>query len=89
MIDGDVLNIISDLDYDVILWDIDTRDWAHTPANKIAEKVIQNISSGDIILMHDYIGSNSPTCEALELFIPELLKKGYKFVTVSELIRTE
>lgn len=89
MIDGDILNIINDLDYDVILWDIDTRDWAHTPPDQIAQKVIKNISSGDIILMHDYIGVNSPTCEALELFIPELLKKGYKFVTVSELIGTE
>ena len=89
MIDGDILNIINNLDYDVILWDIDTRDWAHTPAKEIADKVIKNISSGDIILMHDYIGYNSPTCDALELFIPELIKKGYKFVTVSELLGTE
>jgi peptidoglycan/xylan/chitin deacetylase (PgdA/CDA1 family) len=36
--------------------------------------------------MHDYIGYNSPTPEALKLFIPVLLEKGYKFVVVSELI---
>ena len=89
MIDGGILDIINGLDYDVILWDIDTRDWAHTPADEIADKVIKSISSGDIILMHDYIGYNSPTCDALELFIPELIKKGYKFVTVSELLGTE
>ena len=89
MIDSDILNVINDLDYSVILWDIDTRDWAHTPADQIADNVIKNISSGDIILMHDYIGVNSPTCEALELFIPELLSKGYKFVVISELIGTE
>ena len=89
MVDADVLNLIHDLDYSIILWDIDTRDWAHTPAKEIARNVIKNISSGDIILMHDYIGVNSPTCEALELFIPELLKQGYKFVVVSELIGTE
>ena len=89
MIDSDILDLISDLDYSIILWDIDTRDWAHTPAEIIADNVINNISSGDIILMHDYIGVNSPTCDALELFIPELLKKGYKFVVISELIGTE
>ena len=70
----------------VILWDIDTRDWAHTSPQNIANHVISKISSGDIILMHDYIGKNSPTAEALRLFIPKLLDMGYKFVVVSDLI---
>jgi peptidoglycan/xylan/chitin deacetylase (PgdA/CDA1 family) len=86
MIDSDVKKVLGKLDYKVILWDIDTKDWAHTPPEKIAENVISNISSGDIILMHDYISYNSPTLEALELFIPALLEKGYSFVVVSELI---
>jgi peptidoglycan/xylan/chitin deacetylase (PgdA/CDA1 family) len=86
MIDSDVKKVLGKLDYKVILWDIDTKDWAHTPPKKIAENVISNISSGDIILMHDYISYNSPTLEALELFIPVLLEKGYSFVVVSELI---
>ena len=89
MIDSGVLNLIDDLDYSIILWDIDTRDWAHTPPRQIADNVINSISSGDIILMHDYIGTNSPTCEALELFIPILLEKGFKFVVISELLGSE
>jgi peptidoglycan/xylan/chitin deacetylase (PgdA/CDA1 family) len=68
------------------LWDIDTRDWDHTNPRDIAEMVVNKISSGDIILMHDYISYNSPTPEALELFLPILIEKGYQFVTVSELI---
>ena len=86
MIDTDVRNVIHCLDYKVILWDVDTRDWAQTPAEKIAEKVVSNVSSGDIILMHDYVSYNSPTPEALRIFIPKLLSMGYKFVVVSELI---
>lgn len=86
MIDGYVKSVIKQLDYKVILWDIDTLDWAHTPPDVIADKVISSISSGDIILMHDYISYYSPTPEALEAFIPILLEKGYKFVVVSELI---
>lgn len=89
MIDADVRSVLRNLDYKVILWDIDTRDWAHTPPCDIAANIINNISSGDIILMHDYIAHNSPTPEALRLFIPELVKKGYKFVVVSELIGLE
>lgn len=89
MIDSETLSVLQDLDYRVILWDIDTRDWAHTPPREIAEKVINKVSSGDIILMHDYIGVNSPTCEAMRIFIPVLIQKGYKFVVVSELIDTQ
>lgn len=89
MIDADVRTVLRSLDYKVIMWDIDTRDWAHEPPEKIAEKVISNIASGDIILMHDYIGHNSPTVEAIKIFIPVLLEKGYKFVVVSELIGLE
>ena len=86
MIDGYVKSVIKQLDYKVILWDIDTMDWANTPPEKIAQNVIKSVSSGDIILMHDYVSYNSPTPEALELFIPVLIEKGYKFVVVSELI---
>lgn len=89
MIDADVRTVLRSLDYKVIMWDIDTRDWAHEPPEKIAENVISNIASGDIILMHDYIGHNSPTVEAIKIFIPVLLEKGYKFVVVSELIGIE
>lgn len=88
-IKGSVETAAGALNYKVILWDIDTRDWAHTPAHDIYCNVVNNIKSGDVILMHDFIGHNSPTPEALEMFIPELLKRGYKFVTVSELIETD
>lgn len=80
------LRCCASLEYSIILWNIDTRDWAHTKPTAIYDNVMQNIDSGDIILMHDYIGKGSPTPEALELILPRLLKEGYKFVTVSELI---
>ena len=89
LIDADVRSVLRCLDYKVILWDIDTRDWANTPPETIANNVISNVKSGDIILMHDYIAHNSPTPDALRLFIPKLIEKGYKFVVVGELIGLE
>ncbi len=80
------LECCSLLEYSIILWNIDTRDWAQTPAREIYKNVTENIDPGDIILMHDYISRRSPTPEALELIIPKLLSDGYNFVTVSELI---
>lgn len=75
------------LDYTVILWSIDTRDWAHTPRKTIVNTVLERVKSGDIILFHDYIGGrDSPTPDALRQILPELLSRGYRFVTVSELL---
>ncbi len=77
---------VADCGYSIILWSVDTRDWAHTPVAKIVKNVMKNTSNGSIILCHDFIGKNSPTPEALEEFIPKLKENGYEFVTVSELI---
>ena len=76
-------------DYTLILWTVDTRDWAHTPVEQIAEMVENETEAGSIILCHDFIGRDSPTPDALRKFIPALLDKGFEFVTVSELLASE
>lgn len=86
MADVCIANIDILSDYNIIYWSIDTHDWAHESPEKISNNVLKAIKSGDIILMHDFIGRNSPTPAALELMIPKLQEKGYNFVTVSELI---
>jgi len=72
--------------YKIVYWSIDTMDWDHHTPENIFNYVVKNIKAGDIILMHDYIGYNTPTPRALELIIPKLLESGYEFVTVSELL---
>ena len=81
--------MMHDLDYINVLWNLDTRDWAHTPPEEIARNILQNAKNGDIILMHDYIGYNSPTVQALELFLPQLIEQGFTFVTVGELLQNK
>lgn len=78
--------IAGEMDYNVILWNIDTLDWAHNEPDKICKCVFDGIRPGSIILFHDYVSGKSPTVEALETIIPELKLRGYRFVTVSELI---
>jgi len=71
--------------YKIILWTtVDTRDWQNPPASKIASTIINNAKNGDIILLHDYATEN--TVQALDILIPAMQTKGFKFVTVSELI---
>lgn len=75
-----------DDDYILVLWSLDTRDWDNKSTASITQAVLDRVQAGDIILMHDYIGYNSKTPEALEKIIPILLSQGYEFVTASALL---
>ena len=66
----------------VILWSVDTRDWAARDADAVLSAMGRSISDGDIILMHDM--SDSSVQAALHL-VDDLQAKGFRFVTVSEL----
>ena len=70
------------IDRPVIIWDIDTLDWKYHNSTRISNKILDKVSDGDIILMHDIY---SATANSLEITIPKLLDKGYQLVTVSEL----
>ena len=85
-LNNSVMQIAESLGYTVVLWSIDTLDWAHNPPAEICQNVIDSVENGDIILMHDYVSGTNTTCHALELLIPALLERGYEFVTVSQLL---
>ncbi|WP_254778267.1 polysaccharide deacetylase family protein [Paenibacillus sp. cl141a] len=67
-------------------WHQDTLDWRKPGVNRIVRKVLDNARNGDIVLMHDFVPSSTQTVEALKVILPELQKRGYSFVTVSELM---
>ncbi len=85
---SEIAKALGELDYIPVLWTVDTTDWKHPTPEEITKNVTSNISAGRIILCHDYVSGKSSTPEALRSFIPELLSRGYVFVTVSELIKS-
>ena len=68
-------------------WHQDTEDWSRPGTEKIIRKVLTNARGGDIILFHDHVEGKSQTIAALQRILPELSKRGYRFVSVSELLR--
>lgn len=66
----------------LILWSVDTLDWKKRNSSYVQKYVVSHAKNGSIILMHDI---HKTTVQAMKKAIPQLKKKGYRFVTVSEL----
>ncbi len=67
-----------------ILWSVDSEDWKYKNADRDYNHVMDSIKDGDIVLMHDIY---KPTAEAVSRIVRELTKRGYKLVSVSQLIQ--
>lgn len=67
----------------IINWNLDTEDWRTRDAQAVKQAILDGASDGAIILMHEIYES---TYEGLSLALDELVKEGYQFVSVSELI---
>ena len=80
---GNVNDLVKQtLDLPLVNWSVDTRDWESRDAQKVYDHILANVRDGDIVLMHDIYDS---TAEAVEMVLPELVKRGYQLVTVEEL----
>ena len=66
---------------------IDCEDWVPSvSAGSRAALLLDRVEDGSIILLHDFEG-NEASIEALAIVGPELARRGYAFVTVSDLFR--
>ena len=64
---------------------IDPLDWAHPGAQVIAQRMVDQAEQGGrIVLLHDGGGDRAQTVAALRIAVPELRKRGYKFVALND-----
>lgn len=69
-----------------VIWDVDTNDWKRPGSGAIRGAITRNVRPGSIVLMHDAGGPRGQTVAALPGAIRTLKRRGYQFVTVSELL---
>ncbi|TME82490.1 MAG: polysaccharide deacetylase [Chloroflexi bacterium] len=70
-----------------VQWNVNSIDAFNSYPQQIVSTVLSEVKPGSIVVMHLNGGSNAPsTGLALRLLIPELEKRGYQFLTVSELL---
>lgn len=72
-----------DLGYEVIQWSVDSLDWKSLTLPEMEERILPNLTYGDILLFHS---GTDYTAAALPTLIDEIEAMGYSFVTVGELI---
>src|SRR6266567_9524817 len=70
--------------YQIILWDVDPYDWKRPGPSVVRNRILKETRPGSIVLSHDI---HPGTIEAMPLTFDALEAKGFKFVTLSELIR--
>lgn len=78
-----VIDIVQQLGFQaIVLWDVDSRDWTGVAADIMAQRVTDQVSPGSIVLFHLH---GQHTAEALQLIIPDLAERGYRFATVGSM----
>ena len=73
----------SEFGYRIILWDVDPLDWKEPGPSVVAQRIIRDTKPGSIMLSHDI---HAQTIMAMPETFDVLLAKGFKFVTVSQLL---
>jgi peptidoglycan-N-acetylglucosamine deacetylase len=90
--DYTVIAVARKMGYQVILWSVPLpRDWQNPPPTVVRDRVLRYVKDGDIIVLHDgdrgQSGDRHVAVAATKLIVDALLKQGYRFVTVPELLR--
>jgi peptidoglycan/xylan/chitin deacetylase (PgdA/CDA1 family) len=75
--------IHGDLGYRIILWDVDPLDWKRPGPAAVCNRIMKETRAGSIVLSHDI---HPGTIDAMPATFEQLQAKGFKFVTVSELL---
>lgn len=75
--------VYNEFGYPTILWSVDPMDWKRPGPSVVASRILSNTTQGGIVLAHDL---HAGTVSAMPSALDGLLRRGFKFVTVSQLL---
>ncbi len=70
-----------------VLWSVEAGDWATRSSRLVALRVLRSVRPGAILLLHDGGGDRRHVVRATSWVVGHLAARGYRFVTVPELLR--
>ena len=69
-----------------VTWDVDPSDWSNPGSGAVYSRVVGAVNPGSIVVLHDGGGTRADTLAALPQIIETLRGRGYRLVTVTELL---
>lgn len=87
--DDDALRAIAPAGVTAVQWDVVSGDAFATDADAVAEQVLDGVTPGSLVVMHCTRSAAPVTEKAVRRIVPELRRRGYRFVKVSELMRQD
>ncbi|MET9959183.1 polysaccharide deacetylase family protein [Streptomyces sp. NPDC006326] len=84
--DDAALRVLSTAKVTAVQWDVVSGDAFAKDPDAVAEQVLAGVKPGSVVVMHCTRSAAPVTEEAVQKIVPELRKRGYRFVKVSELI---
>ena len=78
-----VINVASSLGLKTIQWNIDSLDWKGLGAKDVYNRVMNNLSEGSIILMHNNADN---VVQSTRLVLEGLKERGYKVTAIGNMI---
>lgn len=81
--DDSSINAVRSIGMEPIQWDVDSLDWKEISAQEITQRVTGKVQPGSIVLFHN---AALHTPEALPGIIEALVREGYTFVPISQII---
>jgi peptidoglycan/xylan/chitin deacetylase (PgdA/CDA1 family) len=84
--DRQALKTLSAVGVTAVQWDVVSGDAFATDSDAVAQQVLEGVKPGSVVVMHCTRSAAPATEKAVRMIVPELRKKGYRFVKVSELI---
>ncbi|MFF8916024.1 polysaccharide deacetylase family protein [Streptomyces sp. NPDC015032] len=70
-----------------VQWDVVSGDAFATDADAVARQVLDGVKPGSVVVMHCTRSAAPVTDEAVRQVVPELRRRGYRLVKVSDLMR--
>jgi len=79
------LQLFQQWNYRAVMWSVVPEDWVHPGVNVVVNRVMNQVKNGSLIVLHDGYFGGKDVAETINILIPQLLQKGYKFVTIDSL----
>ena len=73
-------------DLRLVEWTVSSQDWRRLGPKRVARQVLRRVRHGSIVLFHDGRGNRSDTVASLPIVLKGMKRRGYRFVTVPELL---